>query len=147
VSQSREAGAGPRPDVSVTVMPRAELSADGLTLVIRRRVPGGVLVTTLQRAEPFTADAIALAVRDSGRAGRRMRPGQRNRTRRWAGRYGTVWGYLMLGPPTWRRPRFEVDADGTVMAGWLRVAAAVRFEPDWEEIIFAVLGIIGDLIV
>jgi hypothetical protein len=33
------------------------------------------------------------------------------------------------------------------MAGWLRAAAAVRFEPDWEEIIFAVVGILGDLVV
>jgi hypothetical protein len=147
VSQSREAGAGPRSGVSVTVTPRAELSADGLTLVIRRRAPGGVLTTTLQRAEPFTADAIALAVRDSGQAGRRMRPGQRNQTRRVAGRFGTVWGHVMLGPPTWRRPRFRWEPDGTVMAGWLRVAVAVRFEPDWEEIIFAGVGIIGDLIV
>jgi hypothetical protein len=35
----------------------------------------------------------------------------------------------MLGPPTWRWPRLEVEADGTVLAGWLRAAVAVRFAP------------------
>jgi hypothetical protein len=104
------------------------LSADGLVLVICRRVPGGVLTTTLHRAEPFTPEAIAIAVTGAARASRRMQPGQRNRARRIVTRYGTLGIYVMTGPPTWRKPRLAREADGTVMAGWLRLAVAARLE-------------------
>ena len=111
----------------------AALSADRLTLVIKRRVPvRGVLTTTLTRAVPFTEEAITLALSDVARAGRRMQVGQRNRTRRVIGEYGTLWWHVMLGPPTWWKPKLRLEPDGTVMAGWLRAAVAVRYEqPAW----------------
>ena len=32
----------------------------------------------------------------------------------------------MSGPPTWWRPKLRREKDGTVMAGWLRLAVAVK---------------------
>jgi hypothetical protein len=57
-----------------------------------------------------------------------MQAGQRNITRRAVTRFGTLWTHIMFGPPTWWLPRLRRERDGTVMAGWLRAAAAVRFE-------------------
>jgi hypothetical protein len=110
-------------------VPVFTLSPDGLVLVISRRVPGGILTTTLHRAEPFTTAAIALALRDTTRAARRMQPGQRNHARRYDTPAGVIWVHVMLGPPTWWAPRLKREPDGTVMAGWLRAAVAVRLEP------------------
>jgi hypothetical protein len=133
-------GVNGRSAVTVTVTPEVGLSADRLTLVIKRRVPGGVLTTTLRRAVPFDAAAVALALADTGKAGRRMQAGQRNRTHRIETRLGVVWMHVMLGPPTWRTPRLRREPDGTVMAGWLRAAVAVKLEPVRRQIIFAGWG-------
>ncbi len=57
-----------------------------------------------------------------------MQPGQRNRTRRTETRIGILWTHLMLGPPTWWLPKACREKDGTVMAGWLRLAVAVKFD-------------------
>jgi hypothetical protein len=109
---------------------RHALSADGMTLVIKRRAPGGVLTTTLHRepgAGPFTDTdveaALALAPAD-----RDWLPGQRNRARRFGTRSGTLWVHLMTGPPAWWLPKLRREKDGTVMAGWFRLAVAVRFD-------------------
>jgi hypothetical protein len=110
---------------------RHALSDDGMTLVIRQRVPGGTRIATYRRqpeAGPFTDADVALALELTPGAGRRMEPGQRNRTRRAVTRFGTVWTHVMTGPPTWWRPKLRREQDGTVMAGWLRLAVAVRFE-------------------
>jgi hypothetical protein len=107
------------------------LSDDEMTLVIRRRVPGGVQNVTLHRqdgAGPFTAADVAFALSEAPRSGHRMQPGQRNRTRRVVTRFGTVWTHVMTGPPTWRLPRLKRERDGTVMAGWLRLAVAVKVD-------------------
>jgi hypothetical protein len=106
----------------------AALSEDRRTLVIKRRLPGGVQTSTLRRrddAGPFTEPDVIRAVSLSAA----MQPGQRNMTRRSVTRFGTVWTHLMLGPPTWRAPRVRRDGDGTLMAGWLRAAVAVKVEP------------------
>ena len=106
------------------------LSADGMTLVIRQRVPGGVRTATYHRepqAGPFTDEAIAVALSQVPAAGK-MQPGQRNRTRRAETRFGTVWTHVMTGPPTWRLPRLKREKDGTLMAGWLRLAVAVKLD-------------------
>ena len=111
--------------------PAYKLSDDGMTLVIRQRVPGGVRTATYHRqpeAGPFTDADVTLAVSLTPEAGRRMEPGQHNRTRRAATRFGTVWTHVMTGPPTWWLPRVKRERDGTVMAGWLRLAVAVRLE-------------------
>jgi hypothetical protein len=60
--------------------------------------------------------------------GQGWQPGQRNISRRAVTRAGTLWTHVMLGPPTWWLPRFRHEKDGTVMAGWLRLAVAVKFE-------------------
>lgn len=107
------------------------LSDDGMTLGIRRRVPGGMQNVTLRRqdgAGPFTAADIAFALSETPRAGRRMQPGQRNTTRRVVTRFGTVWAHVMTGPPTWRLPRLRREPDGTLMAGWLQLAVAVKVD-------------------
>jgi hypothetical protein len=109
---------------------RYALSADRMTLVIKRRAPGGILTTTLHRqpqAGPFT-DADVAAALSKAPADRDWLPGQRNRTRRVQARFGTLWAHLMLGPPTWWLPKLRREQDGTVMAGWLRLAVAVRFD-------------------
>ena len=111
--------------------PAYTLSGDGMTLVVRRRVPGGVRTATYHRepaAGPFTDADVALALSLTPAAGRRMEPGQHNRTRRAVTRFGTVWTHVMTGPPTWRLPKVRREADGTVMAGWLRLAVAVKFD-------------------
>jgi hypothetical protein len=111
--------------------PAYNLSDDGMTLVIRRRVPGGVQNVTLHRqdgAGPFTAADVAFALGEAPRSGRRMQPGQRNTTRRAETRFGTVWTHVMAGPPTWRLPRLKRERDGTLMAGWLRIAVAVKVD-------------------
>jgi hypothetical protein len=105
-----------------------------MTLRIARRVPGGVHVVTVHRqhgAGPFTDADVALALQSP--APGKMQPGQRNSTRRLVTRFGTVWTHLMLGPPTWRAPRLRRDKDGTLMAGWLRAAVAVKFERPGRE--------------
>jgi hypothetical protein len=107
-----------------------KLSEDGMTLVIQRPAPGGVHTTTLHRqpqAGPFTVEDIALAL-SSAPAGEPMQVGQRNRTSRAVTRFGTLWTHVMAGPPTWWLPKARREQDGTVMAGWLRLAVAVKFE-------------------
>lgn len=120
---------------------RHTLSADGRTLVIKRRVPGGVLTSTFHRqphAGPFTDADIAAELSRVPVGGERQ-PGQRSRTRRTETRFGTVWTHLMLGPPTWWLPKLRREKDGTVMAGWLRLAVAVWLEraeeaSDWQAV-------------
>jgi hypothetical protein len=34
----------------------------------------------------------------------------------------------MTGPPTWWLPKLRLEKDGTVMAGWLRLAVAVKLD-------------------
>ena len=110
---------------------RHALSDDGMALVIRQRVPGGVRTATYRRqpeAGPFTDADVALALELTPGAGRRMEPGQHNRTRRAVTRFGTVWTHVMTGPPTWWLPKLRREQDGTVMAGWFRLAVAVRLD-------------------
>jgi hypothetical protein len=107
------------------------LSEDRRTLVIRRRTPGGVQTVTLHRqdgAGPFTGEDVTAALSATERSAERMQQGQRNITRRAVTRYGTLWTHVMLGAPTWWLPRVRREKDGTLMAGWLRAAVAVRFD-------------------
>jgi hypothetical protein len=108
----------------------AVLSEDRMTLVIKRRVPGGLLVETVHRqpqAGPFTDADVAFVLSRVPAPGK-MQPGQRNRTRRTETAFGVVWTHLMLGPPTWWLPKLRREQDGTVMAGWLRLAVAVKLD-------------------
>ena len=114
------------PDPAAT----AQLLDDGLTLVIRRRVPAGALTATYHRtpgAGPFTRTDVAglLAAPPSAT----MRPGQRNTARRYVTRTGTWWVHVMTGPPTWWAPRLKREKDGTIMTGWFRRAIAVKWDP------------------
>ena len=107
------------------------LSADRMILVIKRRVQGGVQTSTYHRepgAGPFTDADVARALSATPVATRTMQPGQRNNTRRIPTRLGTVWLHVMHGPPTWWKPKCRRERDGTVMAGWLRLAVAVKLE-------------------
>jgi len=106
------------------------LSDDRRTLVIKRRMPGGIQTVTLRRqdaAGPFTDEDVTAAL-SATPAASRMQPGQQNTTRRAVTRYGTLWTHVMLGPPTWWLPRARRERDGTIMAGWLRFAMAVKFD-------------------
>jgi hypothetical protein len=106
------------------------LSEDRRTLVIKRRMPGGIQTVTLHRqdvAGPFTDEDVTAALSTTPTASR-MQPGQRNITRRAVTRYGTLWTHVMLGPPTWWVPQVRRERDGTIMAGWLRFAMAVKFD-------------------
>lgn len=114
----------------MTAIPAFALTPDRMTLVFKRRTPAGVQTVTLHRQEdagPFT-DADVAAALGQIPAGRQMQPGQRNTTRRAETRFGTVWTHVMHGPPTWWLPRLRRDKDGTLMAGWLRLAVAVKFD-------------------
>ena len=104
------------------------LSPDGMTLVIKRRMPAGILTTTLHRQHgegPFTDADVAAAL---AWAPPKMEAGQHNNSRRSVTRFGTLWTHVMTGPPTWWLPKVRREKDGTVMAGWLRFAIGVRFE-------------------
>jgi hypothetical protein len=120
---------GNAPDGAVSA-----LSQDRMTLVITSREPGGVRTVTLNRqpdAGPFTdadvAAARALTPRPS------MQPGQRNRSRRIRTRFGILWTHVATGPPTWWLPRLRREKDGTLMAGWLRFAVALKLSRSQEE--------------
>ena len=107
------------------------LSEDRRTLVIKRRTPAGTLTATYNRghdAGPFTDADVDYVLSRQSAATRTMQPGQRNITRRAVTRYGTLWAHVMLGPPTWWVPRARREKDGTIMAGWLRFAVAVKFD-------------------
>lgn len=111
--------------------PAYTLSPDRMTPVVKRRVPGGRRVATLHRQEgagPFTDADVAFALSEVREAERGMRPGQRNTARRAVTRFGTVWTHVMTGPPTWWLPKLRRERDGTLMAGWLRLAVAVKFD-------------------
>ena len=111
--------------------PAYTLSEDRMTLAIRQRVPGGVRTATYHRepqAGPFTDADVTVALSLTPGAGRRMEPGQHNRSRRVVTRFGTVWTHVMTGPPTWWLPKVRREPDGTVMAGWLRLAVAVKLD-------------------
>lgn len=104
------------------------LSEDRCTLVIVKREPAGIRTMTLTRqsgAGPFNEADVAYVL---GHDSAPMQPGQRNKTRRAVTRFGTLWTHVMLGPPTWWKPKARHEQDGTVMAGWLRFAVAVRFD-------------------
>ena len=106
------------------------LSDDGMTLVIKRRAPGGILTTTYNRlpdAGPFTDADVDGVLRSQPAATRTMQPGQLLLARRFVTTHGTLWLGLMTGPPTWWRPRMAREKDGALMAGWLRLAVAVKF--------------------
>lgn len=105
------------------------LSKDRRTLIIKRRTPAGILTSTFSRdsqAGPFTDADVESALSSVPAASRTMQPGQRNRTRRFVTRFGTLYVHVMTGPPTWWLPRRKRDKDGALMAGWLRLAVAVK---------------------
>jgi hypothetical protein len=107
------------------------LSDDRRTLVVKRHLPEGVLTATYhsQRDAGFTDDDVSLALSSTPAASRGMKqPGQRNRSRRTVTRFGTLWTHVSMGPPTWWKPQARREGDGTLMAGWLRLAVAVRFD-------------------
>ena len=107
------------------------LSDDGMTLIIKRHTPAGILTATFSRdhdAGPFTDADVDNALSMQPAAARTMQPGQRNKARRFVTRFGTLWLHIMTGPPTWWLPRIKREKDSTLMAGWLRVAVAVRFD-------------------
>lgn len=111
------------------------LSPDRMTLVIKRRTPAGILTSTFNRDEqagPFTDADVQTALSLTPAASRTMQPGQRNRARRFASRFGTLYTHLMLGPPTWWLPRLRREQDGTLMAGWFRLALAVHLDRSQE---------------
>jgi hypothetical protein len=106
------------------------LSADRRTLVIELHLPEGIQTATYHRqddAGPFTDADVAAALRFTPSGGQRQ-PGQRSRTRRTVTRFGILWTHVFTGPPTWWRPQARRENDGTLMAGWLRLAIAVRFD-------------------
>lgn len=118
-----------RSDAAVTTA--YALSEDRLTLVIKRRTPAGILTSTFNRdaqAGPFTDTDVEYALSSVPAASRTMQPGQRNRCRRFVTRFGTLYAYIMTGPPPWWLPRAKRGKDGAVMAGWLRLAVAVQFD-------------------
>lgn len=107
------------------------LSQDRRTLIIRRRTPAGLLTSTFSRdarTGPFTDADVESALSSVPAASRTMQPGQRNRARRYVTRFGTLYAHLMTGPPTWWLPRVKRGKDGALMAGWLRLAVAVKVE-------------------
>ena len=107
------------------------LSIDRMTLTIHRRTPAGILTSTYNRDEqagPFTSADVQTALSLTPAASRTMQPGQRTRTHRTRTRFGVLYAHLMLGPPTWWLPKLRHDPDGTVMAGWLRLAVAVHLD-------------------
>ena len=107
------------------------LSDDGMTLIIKRRTPAGIATTTYERlhdAAPFTDVDVENVLSAQPVATRAMQPGQRNKTRRFVTRFGTLWLHVMTGPPTWWWPRLAREKDGALMAGWLRRGAAVKFD-------------------
>ena len=107
------------------------LSDDGMTLVTKRWTPAGILTSTFNRlpdAGPFTDADVENALSAQPAAARTMQPGQRNQARRIVTRFGTLWLHVMTGPPTWWWPRLKREKDGTLMAGWLRLAVAVKFD-------------------
>ena len=115
-------------DISGPVQAACALSKDRRTLVIRRRLPAGIQTVTLRRADgagPFTDADVAAALSQVPRQGQ---PGQRNITRRTVTRFGTVWSHVMTGPPTWWLPKARREKDGTIMAGWLRLAIAIKLD-------------------
>lgn len=106
------------------------LTPDGMTLVVKSREPGGIRTVTLHRQPgtgPFT-DADVEAALSEIPATKTMQPGQRSTSHRYVTRFGTLYTHVMTGPPTWWLPRFRFEKDGTVMAGWLRLAVAVKTE-------------------
>jgi hypothetical protein len=118
-----------------------ELSADGMTLTVTRPAPGGHYVATYERmpgAGPFTQEDIALALEYQPSAG--AMPGQHNRTIRRETRLGTLYVRVMTGPPAWRLPKLRLEKDGTVMAGWLQRAAAVKLETSWTTAAWRLAG-------
>jgi hypothetical protein len=107
------------------------LSDDGMTLIVTRRTPAGIATATYERrhdAGPFTDADVDSALSAQPAATRTMQPGQRNKTRRFVTRFGTLWLHVMTGPPTWWWPRLAREKDGALMAGWLRRGAAVKFD-------------------
>lgn len=115
--------------------PRHELAEDGMALIIRYLTPEGTYVVTLHRQPgtgPFTEEDVAAAIRSSCEAieSGRMQPGQRNRYYRMPTRFGTLWTYRSVGPPTWWLPKAELKPGGFVMVGWLRLCVAAKFEFD-----------------
>ena len=106
------------------------LSADGMILAIVRRVPQGFQTSVFKRDEPFTEEALTLALNQAPRVSDKVVPmvGQKNTSRRKVTRFGTFYSHVMTGPPTWWLPKIRREKDGTLMAGWLRLAVAVHFD-------------------
>jgi hypothetical protein len=108
------------------------LSEDRMTLAVTWRAPAGVQTVTYHRdhkAGPFTDTDVIHALSFVPPPGaERMQAGQRNISRRIPARFGTVWTHIATGPPTWWLPRVKRDKDGAFMAGWLRLAVAVRVD-------------------
>jgi hypothetical protein len=118
--------------------PAVTLSADGMVMRVTRKVAGGTRTATYTRqpgSGPFTDADVQLTLRLTplAEAGAVMIPGQRSWTRRTVTRFGTLWTHVMTGPPTWWLPKLQRRWDGTLMAGWLRLAVAVKFDRHGDE--------------
>lgn len=106
------------------------LTDDRMTLVVKRRAPGGILTITVHRqkdAGPFTDEDVTAAIRQISED-KQIKPGQRNATRRSETRFGIVWTDVCTGPPTWWLPRVKRKKDGALMVGWLRLAVTVKLD-------------------
>lgn len=105
---------------------RVVLSADRREMTILTQTPAGVHRAVFSRGpeqEPLTDTDVEYAL--GAVLPTLSELGQRNTTRRWVTRFGTVYAHLMLGPPTWWWPKVRLR--GGPMVGWLRAAVAVGF--------------------
>ena len=115
----------------MTGQAHCQLSNGGMTLTVERHTAAGTLLTTFERergAGPFTAADVAYVLSEIPAAARTIQPGQRNTAHRFTTGFGVLWLHVMTGPPAWWLPRLKHEKDGTCMAGWLRLAVAVRFD-------------------
>lgn len=116
--------------------PVIDYQVEGRTIIVRLDDPQGIrtVAHTFER-EPDDEDVKQAISAALSRAVLPMSVGERSWTRRHRTPFGEGYTHVMLGPPTWWRPRFHWDRrpeepGWQVMIGWLRAGVAVAWRPD-----------------
>ncbi len=107
---------GPLDDV------RFEMSEDGRTLEVKRKMKNGVLATTTHWDFVPTPELIYKAIHGTTKL-RDMEPGEKTRARK----LGHLIVTINTGPPTWWLPRLQIGfgSDRFIRGGWFNVAVSV----------------------
>jgi hypothetical protein len=116
--------------------PIIDYQVRGRDVIVRMDDPLGWRVLTYTFFDDPDDDDVQQALASAiTNASREMSVGEKSWTRRTRTPLGQVYTHLMLGPPTWWKPRYDWqprpgEPGWQVMVGWLRAGVALAWRPN-----------------